>query len=79
MDTEGIRLQIRSFFRDAPCGNLQIPNCEELRRKYNKRLANGGRGCSKCRKNALKRNFKKIISQELSKEGSPFNPTTNDD
>tara|TARA_Y100000310_G_C19995236_1_gene495931 strand:- start:196 stop:396 length:201 start_codon:yes stop_codon:yes gene_type:complete len=61
-----VKNQINSFLRDKPCASLEIPDCEELKTAYKAQLSKGGKGCSRCRKNAIMRKFKKIISKRLS-------------
>ena len=69
MDDNEIAKQADSFINDTPCKSLKIPDCEKLKERYKNQLANKGKGCSKCRKNGLRKKFKNKIVQILKDAG----------
>ena len=60
-----IKNEISSFIKDKPCVSLKIPDCENLKTEYKAALNNGGRGCSRCHRNAVRKRFQKIITDKF--------------
>tara|TARA_A100001037_G_C14788357_1_gene473494 strand:+ start:422 stop:637 length:216 start_codon:yes stop_codon:yes gene_type:complete len=65
MDIPEIQKQTQEFLEGMICNNLKIPNCEELRSKMNEELSSHIKGCTACKKAAIKNKYKKIIFDSL--------------
>lgn len=61
---------INNFFRGK---SMDTPLLKVLQENYNKELAESAKqpgGCSKCKKNSIRRRFKKLIVNHLNNPGS---------
>ena len=51
---------------DAPCPE-DIPGCDQLRKNYLNEMNPKGGGCSKCRANAVRKKYGKLIATAITK------------
>ena len=65
MNIANIQRETREFLEGLPCDKLKIPNCQELRVHMNQSLGAKHKGCSSCKKAAIKSKYKKIIFNSL--------------